>query len=409
MNTSDRRTFLAQTVGALAGIALVPDPLEALPVLQSDAPRLGVGIVGAGRQGRAIIAELQKIPQVQIAAICDTSPARLKTAVERITGAQAVAEHRAMLDNAAVQAVIVSTPTHLHRAIVEDAVAAGRHVYCESPIASTVDDCLAMAAAAERARSVCHAGFLGRSNPVYRRAQSLAKPELRDIVSAYAQFHRKTSWRVPASDPAAERALNWRLDPEVTTGLAGEVGAQQFDVAHWIRGKYPVRVQGRGGIRLQKDGRTVPDTIELDLLWDDGVALRYQATLANSYGGQYETIHGVNAAIRLAWTHGWLFKEADAPTQGWEVYATRQQIFGQEGIVLIADATKLAAQGQLAAGVGLPHPPLYYGLMDFVKSAIEQAPVACSIEEGSRATIVGILANEAVVKAQPVLIPSMAD
>jgi hypothetical protein len=93
-----------------------------------------------------------------------------------------------------------------------------------------------------------------------------------------------------------------------------------------------------------------------------------------------------------------LFKEPDAPTQGWEVYATRQQIFDEEGIVLIANATQLAAQGQLQAGVGLPHPSLYYSLMDFLRSVTENAPVVCSMQDGANATIVGIKANEAVVK-----------
>jgi predicted dehydrogenase len=223
-----------------------------------------------------------------------------------------------------------------------------------------------------------------------------------------AQHHRKTSWRFPGADAAAEREANWRLDEDVSTGLAGEVGAQQFDVIHWFRGgRYPVRAQGRGGIRLHKDGRTVPDSIEVDLFWDDGLALRYQATLANSYGGQHEMLYGGQGAMRLAWTHGWLFKEADAPTQGWEVYATRQEAFGQEGIMLVADATKLAAQGLLKAGVGLQHPSLYYALADFVASVTAGQPVRCTLAEGARASIVGILANQAVLSGEPVTIPSM--
>jgi predicted dehydrogenase len=223
-----------------------------------------------------------------------------------------------------------------------------------------------------------------------------------------AQHARKTSWRFPASNADSERAANWRLDPEVSTGLAGEFGAQQFDVAHWFRGAYPVRVQGRGATRLHEDGRKVPDSIELDLIWEDGVSLRYGATLASSYGGTHEQFVGTQGTIRLAWSHGWLFKEADAPTQGWEVYATRQQAFGDEGIVLVADATKLAAQGALAQGVGLPHPSLYYALVDFVRSATESAPVRCSMQEGARATMVAILANRAIMSGEPQTIPSFS-
>lgn len=402
----DRRAFIGQTLGAFGGVALVPNAVDLLPFLSQPAT-VKVGIVGTGRHGRAIITELQKIPQVEIAALCDRSESRAALAKQRAQSAATFTDHKVLLDQRPdVTVIVVATPTHLHRAIVEDALAAGRHVYCEAPIAATVEDCAAMAAAAASAKTVCQAGFQGRSNPTYKRAQPLVRTELRDLVSMSGQWHRKTSWRFPAGAGDTDAQANWRLDPAVSTGLAGEVGAQQFDVAHWWRGSYPTRVIGRGGVRHHKDGRTVADTIELDLIWADGVAMRYGATLANSYGGQFEVVNGVNGSIRLAWTHGWLFKEADAPTQGWEVYATRQQIFDQEGIVLIANATQLAEQGNLQAGVGLPHPSLYYSLMDFLKSVTEGAPVACSMAEGARASMVGILANQAIVTGKEVAIPA---
>ncbi len=400
----DRRTFLSHTMGALAGLAILPNAPDLWPVLSSP-QAIKVGLVGCGRHGRAILAELQKIEQVEVAAICDRLEPRLNLAKQRAGAAEHFADYKQLLEKRPdIPAIIVATPTHLHRAIVTDALAAGRHVFCETPIASTVDDCEAMAAAAAGAKTVCQAGFYGRSNPTYRRAQPLVRTELRGLVSMTGQWHRKTSWRFPASAGETDADANWRLDPAVSTGLAGEVGAQQFDVYQWCRGSAPVRVSGRGGIRHHKDGRTVADTIELDLTWADDVTLRYNATLANSYGGQYEVINGVNGSVRLAWTHGWLFKEPDAPTQGWEVYATRQQILDEEAIVLIANATQLAAQGQLQEGVGLPHPSLYYALMDFFKSVTDGSPVACSMRDGANASIVGILANQAVVTGKEVAI-----
>jgi len=398
----DRRTFITRTVGALGGLALMPAASMLLPSLRGQAQTVRVAVVGTGRQGRAILTELQKIPQVDVAALCDRSAGRLETARTRAPKAAVFQDHRALLDSAPdISAIIVATPTHLHRAIVTDAISAHRHVFCESPLASTREDCEAMAAAAASAKTVCHAGFQGRSNPTYRRAQPLVRSELRDLVSWFGQSHRKTTWRFPAGAGETEQEANWRLDPAVSLGLAGEVGAQQMDVAHWCRGAYPTKITGRGGVRLHKDGRTVADTIEVDLTWDDGVGMRYQATLANSHGGAFELVHGINGSIRFAWTHAWLFKEADAPTQGWEVYATRQQVMDQEGIVLIANATQLAEQGQLQSGVGLPHPSLYYALMDFLKSVTEGAPVACSFQDGARSSIVGMLANSAVMTGEP--------
>jgi predicted dehydrogenase len=182
------------------------------------------------------------------------------------------------------------------------------------------------------------------------------------------------------------------------------MGTHQFDVFGWYIGKYPVEVAGHGDIRVHNDGREVPDTVHCTLKFDDGAALQYAASLCTSYEGRHEVLYGSNATVKLAWTAGWMFKEADAPTQGWEVYANRQQFHNDEGITLIADATKLASQGKLKEGVGLPNPPLYYGAADFIRAIAEGAPPATTIEEGLRATVIGILANQAVTKGETVKI-----
>jgi predicted dehydrogenase len=158
-----------------------------------------------------------------------------------------------------------------------------------------------------------------------------------------------------------------------------------------------------GSIQLHRDGREVPDTVQTIFRWEDGTAVQHEATLANSYGRQQETMHGTNAAFNLGWTHGWMFKEIDAPTLGWEVYALRQQFNQDEGIILIADATKLASIGQLKAGVGLPFSPLYYALADFLRSvAFPNVPVSCSARDGLESTVVGIMAHRAVTTGTPV-------
>ena len=395
MQDVDRRTFLQRAGGGLAALTLADLALADPPT--TDTP-VRIGLIGAGRQGRAILAELQKLDACTISTICDSDDRRLRSGLRRAAGAAGEAEYRKVLDDAAIDAVIIATPTHLHRGIVEAALGAGKHVYCEGPMASTIDDCRGIASAARGADVVFQAGLQGRSNPVYQLARTFFRSDsVRDAVSMRGQHHRKTTWRTPGGSPEREKAMNWRLDPEVTTGLAGEWGTHQFDVFHWYLDRYPTSVQGRGSIRLHDDGRTIYDTIACEFTFSRGEVLQYEATLANSYGGRYEVLHGTNAAIKLGWSHGWMFKEADAPTQGWEVYANRQQFHNDEGITLIADATQLASQGKLKEGVGLPHPSLYYSLSDFLSGIIDGKAIPCGADEGMRASIVGILANQAIV------------
>lgn len=398
MTHPDRRAFLVQTAGSLAGVVLVPE-LALTGPRRLPEPKL-VAVVGTGRQGRAIITELAKIDGAKVSAVCDSNAARLKNGLERAPGAEGFSDHRTLLEKRRdLDAVIVATPTHLHRAIAEDALQAGKHLYCEAPLAHTVEEARAIVAAAEAAKTrVFMAGFQGRSNPVYQLARTFYRTDaFRDFIGATTHFHRKTSWRFPSPDGAAEKAVNWRLDPEVSTGLVGEIGAQQLDVVQWFRNRLPTSVSGGGAILFHKDGRTVPDTVHATLGFGDGTAMTFEASLANSYGGQHEVLRGTNGTFHLAWTHGWMFKEIDAATLGWEVYALRQQFHQDEGIIVIADATKLAAVGQLKAGIGLPYPPLYYALGDFLKSVtFPNVPVPCSARDGLAATVVGIRANQAV-------------
>lgn len=399
--SKDRRTFIAQTAGALVGFALSPELAFTAPARTGAARK--VAVIGIGRQGRAILDELRKIEAVEVAAVCDLVATRVKAGVDKAVGAEPFEDYRALIARRSdIEAVVVATPTHLHREIAIAALDARRHVYCEAPLAATIEDCRAIAGAAARATTVFQSGLHARANPIYQRARSLVRSDsMRDVVSLYAQHHRKTSWRFPGGE-----AANWRLDPAVSIGLAGEEGTHQFDVATWLRNQPPVRVSGAGSIRLHNDDRKVADTIALQLSWPDGVVMHYQATLANSYGGSYEVINATNGSIRLTGTHGWMFKEADAATQGWEVYAARQQFHNDEGIVLLADATRLAAQGKLEEGAGLEHPPLYYSLAAFADSFINTAAVVCTAADGVLATTIGILANQAVVTGQTVDIPA---
>lgn len=401
MNEIDRRMFLTRAAGGMAAMALVPN-LQAFGGLSAE-DSLRVGVIGVGRQGREIMGELGKIPGVSVIAVCDVDERRLASGLRRASGATGYATVKEMLASGTVNAVVVATPTHTHREVAVECLKSGVHAYLECPLAHTREDCIAITDAARSSKGVIAAGLQGRSNPVYQLARGFfLSDSVRDLVSMRAQNNRKTNWISPSNDPVRKDALNWKLDPKRSNGLAGEWGTQQFDVFHWYTGKYPTRVTGNGGIRFYEDGRTVYDTIACSLIYEDGATLGYDATLANSYGGKHEVFFGSNAAIKLGWSHGWLFKESDAPTQGWEVYANRQQFHNDEGITLIAGATKLAEQGKLKEGVGLPNPAVHYALVDWVAAIASGGSAACSIDEAARATVVGIAANEAIVTGKSV-------
>lgn len=395
-----RRQFLQRSAGAAGALAFVPD-LSRRRRKFGKAP-VKLAVVGVGRHGRTILAELGKLNGGQVVAVCDLDPNRLRSAKRRAKGAEAFEDFDSLLQKQTdVEAVIVATPTQAHREACEKALAAGKHVFCEAPLVSTLADGQALVQAARATDKVFAVGLQGRTNPVYRLARSFARSgSLQTVVDLRGQWNKKTSWRVATSNPAMEKAHNWRLDPAISIGLAGEVASHQIDTVSWFLNQYPNRVWGKGTVRLHEDGRQVADTIRLVLDFPNGASMEYQASLCSSYEGSYELLRGSNATIKLADTFGWMFKEADSATQGWEVYASRERFHNDEGITLIADATQLASQGKLKEGIGLPHLPLHYALEDFLEAIEKGRKPKVSAEAGLRAAVIGILANQAVLSGE---------
>jgi predicted dehydrogenase len=399
-----RRDFIRGS-GVFAFASMLP-AMELVPTLWTPAANTKIAVIGAGRWGRKIAAELHGLEGAQVIAVAEPVASRLRSAKRKAPdalGYASLAEVRAV--HPELQAVVVATPSHLHAAIAQEALEAKLHVYCEAPMATTAEDLRLIQAAAATSGSVFACGLMARSNPLYAHARDFVRSgTIRDSVGYAAHHHEKNRWVSPARDPKDEAALNWRLDEKVSLGLAGEFGVHQFDVFHWFLGQYPLAVRGRGSIQFYRDGRKVHDTIGLELEFPDERYLHYDATLANSFGKRHEVFYGSAGAIKMAQDAGWLFKESDAPTLGFEVYAGREHFHDEEGITLVADATKLAAQERLKEGVGLQEPPLRFALKAFLNSVQEGGEIACSATEGARAAYVAIAANQALLSGERVLL-----
>lgn len=122
------------------------------------AGRIGVGILGLGRSGFTLHAEtLAAHPSFRVAAVADPLPERLEEAQQRF-GCAAHADPAALLADPGCAVVVVATPSHTHAPLALAAVAAGRHVVVEKPVAQSLEELDAMTGAAA-ARGVLLAGF----------------------------------------------------------------------------------------------------------------------------------------------------------------------------------------------------------------------------------------------------------
>lgn len=397
----DRRGFLRQVAQSSAllmsarGLALAQLPVEEGP----KGEPLRLGVVGCGPWGREILQTLARAPWAQVVAVCDRYPPFLKRAQELAPAASGFADHVPLVGLAGLEAVVVATPSHAHRELVEAALAAGKHVYCEAPLAASLEEARTLARAAKAAKPVFQAGVQGRSNALYRHVSKFVRSGvLGTEAQVTARWSRKDSWRRAAPSAAREAEINWRLASATSAGLPGEVGLHQFDLVSQYLGALPEAIAGFGSTVQWRDGRDVADTVHCVLDYPKGVRLAWSATLASSMAGAFTLFQGSNSSLMLRETRGWLIKEADSPLLGWEVYARKESVLDEAGITMIADATRILAAGEQPGKVGSAEaqkPPLLVAFEDFYRSVREGAPCACGPLEAFQATAVAILAHQA--------------
>jgi predicted dehydrogenase len=403
-----RRNFLKKSsMVPLAGLVGSSGPrvTEArVSRLPQDA-QVGCGLIGFGQWGREIASTLDRIPEARLAAICDNYDVMLRRAQRSFPDASRHVDYREVLASPDVQAVLVATPTHLHRDIVIEALEAGKSVYCEVPLASTLEDARAIAEAARAAEGqVFQAGLLYRSNPQARNVyQFIRSGAICQAVMVRTQWNSKESWRRASPNREREEQLNWRLNSSLSTGLVGEASIHQLDTAFWILGSLPIAATGFGKTVFWNDGRDVPDTVQAVIEFPRDVSMLYAATLASSFDGEYDMYYGSDSTILMRPTDSkaWMFKEVDAPLLGWEVYARKDTFYKEKGVALVANATKLESQG-LDPAEDDPNveSPLFYALKELMDNFFYGPfPANAGYEEGYRATAVAIKINEAINSA----------
>lgn len=408
------------------------------PAAAATVVPMKIAVIGCGVWGRDVLNTLARIPLAEVAAVCDTYPAMLKRGKDAAPKAEGVSDYTKILENSDIPAVVVATPTHQHKDIVLAALKAGKQVYCEAPLAHTIEDAQTIAEAAKAAPfQVFQPGLGLRSDPQRRFVFDFVKAGAAGrIARARAQWNRKQSWRRTSPNPDREKELNWRLDLALSAGLIGEVGVHQVDNLSWLLQSRPTAVTGFSSIVHWTDGREVPDTVEAVYEFPKGLRAYVEATLANSFDADYEILYGTDAAVMLRGAKAWMFKEVDAPLLGWEVYAEKENFYKETGIALVMGASKRVSKPKDGSE---PSPfegtALYHGLESFVynanvvgnavkdfvdsfgdddKKALAEAVQAASINnkpaatwrDGFEATVLALKGNEAALKRARIEIPA---
>ena len=245
--------------------------------------RLRVTLVGAGRAGALHAANLADYAaRAEIVAVVDER----REAAETLGPAVGLDEALERCD-----AVVISTPTFTHRDLVVRTAEAGKHVFCEKPMALTMAECDEMIDAAERAGVVLQIGFMRRFQPEFVEARR--RIEAGDMGEPMVI---KSLTRGPGLPP------RWAWDLERSNGMLAEVNSHDFDSVRWLVGSEIERVYAE--VANHKGSSR---SVDAEGFYDNAVvSLRFTSGAIGTIDGTCPADYGYDARVEIVCSEGLL-------------------------------------------------------------------------------------------------------
>ncbi|HXT57989.1 MAG TPA: Gfo/Idh/MocA family oxidoreductase [Pirellulales bacterium] len=253
---TSRRKFVKTIAAVGAGLSL---PLGSLARAAGPNGRLRIASIGTGGKGWSDLVATAASPHVDVVALCniDEGPDHLGRAAEKYPQAAKYTDWRRLLDNAKeIDAVIVSTPDHMHAPISMAAMALGKHVQCQKPLTHTVYEARQMRLAAKKVGVVTQMGNQIQSHVAYRTAVRLVHDgAIGKVQEVHSWQSGKMGWLLESDRPAGEdpvpptvhwdnwlgvapvrafkakiyHPFNWRAWQDFSNGQLGDFGCHILD------------------------------------------------------------------------------------------------------------------------------------------------------------------------------------
>jgi inositol 2-dehydrogenase len=188
--------------------------------------RLAIGLIGAGRLGRVYARDLaSRIPETRLVAIADPVEGVAKEVAAEFDVPRHYADPLALIDDPAVDAIVIVSPTHTHREIVIAAASRKKPTFCEKPPALSLDEVAEMQDAVSNSAMFLQMGFMRRFDAGY----ASAKKQIEEGRIGTPLVFKSTS-RDPFR-PSLEYA-----NPKSSGGMLLDMGIHDFDLARWFMG-----------------------------------------------------------------------------------------------------------------------------------------------------------------------------
>src|SRR3954453_2167156 len=206
---------------------------------QSEQKRVGMGIVGAGFVGPHHIDAVRRLGFVDIVAVAGSSEESGRRKAEELGARKGYGSYESLIADPDVQVVHVATPNHLHYPVISAALAHGKHVISDKPLAATAAQARELAEQAKRSQVVTAVTFNYRGNPLVQQARhAIAKGDIG--TPTFLRGYYLQDWLLKDTD------YSWRLDPEKggASSALGDIGSHWCDLAQHLTGLRITHVLG---------------------------------------------------------------------------------------------------------------------------------------------------------------------
>jgi predicted dehydrogenase len=262
-----RRRFLRAAAGTAAVSILKPRLVRGTQA--NSAVR--VGLLGCGGRGTTHTETILKNTDARVVALADMFQDRLDSAKQQVDKLSTAKGHtgveqtflgpnayRQILDSKEVDAVVIATPPYFHVDHLAAAVAAGKHVYCEKPVAIDVPGAKRVLDIGKKAEGKVSldVGFQIRMAPPFvELVKRIHAGALGEMVSGEAFYYcPRIDFSFPNAPEPVRRLRNWLQDRVLSGDIIVEQNIHAIDICNWVLQDHPVKAVGRGG----RKGRGFP-------------------------------------------------------------------------------------------------------------------------------------------------------
>lgn len=274
-----RRNFISGSAAGAAAFSIMSP--QTVKGYQANS-KISVGLIGSGGRGSYDASIVNGDPRGRITALCDLYDDHIEKAEQtiKVENPKVYKDFEKLLASPDIDAVIIATPPFEHPRMLEAAVQAKKHVYCEKPAGVNLEGVQRVIAAGKKcdpAKNLSF-GFQQRYGPVYLEAfKRLQAGDIGPLTNARAYWIGGDPFkRVAYPDPKVEHLRNWFCYRDYSGDFIVEQDCHNFDVLHWFLNARPTSAVGRGGRKVRTD-MEILDNLSLTFAFPDNILVNFEA------------------------------------------------------------------------------------------------------------------------------------